>query len=352
MNNQEKKQTWWDKLTPEERKRRNKEKIEKFKKTCMEKYGVENPSQNKIVQEKKKQTCLKNYGVEYPYLSKIILKKIKKGFLDKYGVENPYQAEEVKEKIKQTCLERYGVEYSLQSSEVRDKGKQTCMEKYGVEYSYQAEEVKEKIKQTCLERYGVENGAQSKDIQEKIRSSRYLNTYQKLFKSVRFTNEIEPLFTLEEYKGVKKEYYKFKCKKCGTQFGSYLQNGHIPRCFKCHPVSNFTIPHQIICDLLDNFGIVYEIEKHIKPYFVDIFIKPNKIIEVYGDYWHGNPKFYEEGSELNLPTGKIKVEEKWEKDKNRKEYLQEQGYKILTIWEDDIKNDLESIEQIIKDMVK
>ena len=33
--------------------------------------------------------------------------------LEKYGVENPYQSEQVKDKIKQTCLKRYGVEHPM-----------------------------------------------------------------------------------------------------------------------------------------------------------------------------------------------------------------------------------------------
>lgn len=65
----------------------------KFKQTCLERFGVENPAQAASIKTKMKQTCL-----------------------EKYGVENPYQSKTIKEKIKQTCLEKYGVEYYLQTA--------------------------------------------------------------------------------------------------------------------------------------------------------------------------------------------------------------------------------------------
>ena len=41
-------------------------KTNKFKVTCLEKYGVENSFQSQEVIDKIKKTCLKNYGVEHP----------------------------------------------------------------------------------------------------------------------------------------------------------------------------------------------------------------------------------------------------------------------------------------------
>ncbi len=45
----------------------------------------------------------------------------KKTMLDKYGVENPQQIQYVKEKTKQTCLERYGSEYAIASKPIKYK---------------------------------------------------------------------------------------------------------------------------------------------------------------------------------------------------------------------------------------
>ena len=156
--------------------------LNKYKKTCLEKYGVEYAQQSNKVKDKAKQTCLEKYGVEH-YTNR---EKSKQTCLEKYGVESNLNIPEIKEKCKesriknkdkikekskQTCLEKYGVEYSLQSKQVREKSKQTCLEKYGVEYSAQADVVKDKIKQTCLEKYGVTNGGGSEQALEKIKQT-------------------------------------------------------------------------------------------------------------------------------------------------------------------------------------
>ena len=91
-------------------------------------------------------------------------------------------------------------------------------------------------------------------------------------------------------------------------------------------------------------GVQCEIEKYISPYFVDIFISPNKVIEVYGDYWHGNPEFYKKDEILDFPSGKILAQEKWQIDAKRIQYLKEKGNEVLVVWEDEIKNDFHTVE--------
>lgn len=66
--------------------KKDKETIRKYKKTCLEKYGVENPSQVKEVKDKKKETTLLHYGVEYPWQSEEIKEKISNTVMKKYGV--------------------------------------------------------------------------------------------------------------------------------------------------------------------------------------------------------------------------------------------------------------------------
>jgi uncharacterized C2H2 Zn-finger protein len=52
---------------------------------------------------------------------KIKYQKYKQTCLQKYGVENAYQSKEIKEKIKQTCLKKYGVEYTHQNINILNK---------------------------------------------------------------------------------------------------------------------------------------------------------------------------------------------------------------------------------------
>jgi len=71
----------------------------KFKQTCIEKLGVDNPMKSKIVQEKSKQTCMKKYGVDHNMKSPELLKKYQNIIYEKYGVYSYTQTHEYKEQI-------------------------------------------------------------------------------------------------------------------------------------------------------------------------------------------------------------------------------------------------------------
>ena len=68
---------------------------------------------------------------------------------------------------------------------------------------------------------------------------------------------------------------------------------------------------------------------------VDIFVpSQNKVIELYGDYWHANPKKYD-GDYFN-DLIKLTAQEIWERDRKREREIIEAGYKLKIIWECDI----------------
>ena len=70
---------------------------------------------------------------------------------------------------------------------------------------------------------------------------------------------------------------------------------------------------------------------------VDIYIPDIKtVIETDGDYWHMNPNKYTEDS-YNRSTHKT-AKETWEYDKRRRQVLTDAGYKVITLWETDIRN--------------
>lgn len=59
--------------------------------------------------------------------------KFKQTCLEKYGYEHFSSLPEIKEKKKETSLENWGYEFTLQSPEIREKSRQTCLEKYEVD---------------------------------------------------------------------------------------------------------------------------------------------------------------------------------------------------------------------------
>jgi len=148
---------------------------EQKKQTCLKNYDVENPSQNESIKEQKKQTCLKNHGVEHPSQNESIKEQMKKTCLKNHGVEYSSQNESIKEQKKQTCLKKYGVEYPLQNEEIKNKSKQSCLKNYGVEYPLQNNQIKNKTKQTCLINLGVENPSQNVQIKERKKQTCLMN---------------------------------------------------------------------------------------------------------------------------------------------------------------------------------
>lgn len=94
--------------------------------------------------------------------------------------------------------------------------------------------------------------------------------------------------------------------------------------------------------LVENFlnenNIKYIPQFQIDFYVYDLYIpKLNILIEVQGDYWHGNPKFYKEEE---LPEHQ---KEKKIRDRQRKTFAENRGYSLIEIWENDIKNNNFSI---------
>jgi len=100
-------------------------------------------------------------------------------------------------------------------------------------------------------------------------------------------------------------------------------------------IDKLTGPERKYYNQLIEENIDFEIQYKIKRYKVDFYIpKENKVIEVYGDYWHCNPKKYDPdyyNSSLEKTARKT-----WEYDKKRLEKIQSLGYEVEVIWESDI----------------
>ena len=72
----------------------------------------------------------------------------------------------------------------------------------------------------------------------------------------------------------------------------------------------------------------------------------NMILEYHGDYWHGNPKLFNQ-EELNSVT-KTTYGELYQKTVEKQKFCQESGYKYISIWESDWirgKNSIKKLQQ-------
>ena len=93
--------------------------------TCIEKYGVENIGE--ATREKALITMCDRYG-SHISKTKIFKDKFRKTSLERFGVEHPFMCEIVRRKRIDTHIERYGVENPLQSPEILNKTLQTRKE--------------------------------------------------------------------------------------------------------------------------------------------------------------------------------------------------------------------------------
>ena len=84
-----------------------------FKKTNLEKLGVEYPFQSSLIQEKGKESCLEKYGVEYYNQTEESKKIHKKTVSERYGVENISQINAVKKKKEELNINKLTYAKSL-----------------------------------------------------------------------------------------------------------------------------------------------------------------------------------------------------------------------------------------------
>ena len=72
----------------------------------------------------------------------------------------------------------------------------------------------------------------------------------------------------------------------------------------------------------------------------------NTIIEFHGDYWHGNPKIYNK-NQINQ-VNKKNFEELYNKTIKKEDFIKEQGYNLVVIWEKDFDNLVNIVKNIQK----
>ena len=132
------------------------------------------------------------------------------------------------------------------------------------------------------------------------------------------------------------------CNKCNSLFDQ-LPNNHLSGkgCAKCCNLSS-----KPEADWLNYMNVALNC-RHYKikgtRYVVDGYNpETNTIYEFYGDFWHGNPKVFDQ-DKMNKKTGKT-FGELYKMTINKENMLKEAGYKIVSIWESDWKNEQKNIK--------
>jgi len=227
------------------------------------------------------------------------------------------------------CSNKCRFENFSETVEARQKSN---LEKYGCTNVLASKEIKEKIIQNNLAKYGVENYTQTEKYKESVRGLKRTpdfceNTRKGILKRsyntiIKTFSHCSPLFTLEEYKGVKGyQKYKWYCKTCGKDFESSCDNGSAPVCEYCAPVGSL---HEVVCKkYLESLNVDYKFRYRGLPSGkeIDLFIPDKNFgLELCGLYYHSTA-----GPSYQKPNHVTKLNE-----------CEGNGIKLFTIFDDEM----------------
>ena len=134
----------------------------------------------------------------------------------------------------------------------------------------------------------------------------------------------------------------------------HLHSNGCPKC-ACNNYSKSSIKYLNFMEKYNNIQIQHAengVEHNIKTtnYHADGYCEEtNTIYEFHGDFWHGNPKIYDQIS-INKRTGKT-FGELYQKTLEREKQIKELGYNLVVIWEQDwnrINKSVRILQQKIK----
>ena len=84
--------------------------------------------------------------------------------------------------------------------------------------------------------------------------------------------------------------------------------------------------------------ITIRIGKHW--FYPDVKIDKNILIEFYGNYWHANPKMFKSNDIIHH---RLKAKQIWDTDKKRIKILENNGFIVFIVWQDEYQNNKEKI---------
>lgn len=230
--------------------------------------------------------------------TKIYIDKVKSTLLQRYGVDNLSKSEKIKEKKKQTYLRNYGYENNFCNSQIRTDAISKIDHKKG----------HTNMVRNLTKRYGpnITNPSQLDYVRKKISTSQK-NRLSKL------SPDALREMTIHARNAIK-----------------------------------YTSSHEIrIQSILNELNISYTANGFLYAYNWDFLFKKKIILEVQGDFWHANPKFYKKNDIL---LNGLTADMVWKKDYRKKQKVEKHGYVVYYLWENDLLNmsDGELKEKLIK----
>lgn len=215
-------------------------------------------------------------------------------------------------KVTLTLIDWYGCKKRTHSEScvlAAIKTKETNIKRYGVDHTFKVPEFQKKREQTYIDKYGVDNPFKMKNFSKKVEKS-YIEKYG---------------MTISEYRSVKgKEVWSEKTEE--------EQREWIKKCSR-----SISSLEKRIWSILSDKGIKFETQKKIKRFVFDVFLSElNILIEVNGTIFHADPKIYIENDIMPI-TDRI-AKDIWAKDKEKLDDAVSMGYKVIVIWENEMRS--------------
>lgn len=235
---------------------------------------------------------------EYEQLGSVL------NFVKKYGSEK-YKQDFIYKVFKSLNI-NYSLSKSSTSKQCKEKRKKTLIEKYGYEHNFSnGSSSRKAMEQRYFEKYGVYTPLENPKVKQKIENT-----------------------MIEKYGSVS----SLRIRQSGSSISKL----------------NYWLYNLLEKNNI-NYGTEFIIKNNSKKYSFDVILENKKLIEINGDYWHGNPIIYKPNDIiLKGSSGELLVKEKWENDKIKIDSALQFGYTVLVVWELDLKNkEEETIQRII-----
>lgn len=270
------------------------------------------------------------FNIKYNHMQKVFkyLKWSTRGLSDSNNTKR------VKNKIETTNIKKYGVSNVLQKeSNIRKKIEERLLREEGITNVFQRESVKQKIKNTFKEKYS----------KEEI----YYN-YTKGSTLQYWINKLGEKEGKKEYKRICSEKGKanqlnYYIELYGENEGKRLFRERIHERLKKSKKGSKTSINERVAEILLKNNILFSREHPLvrenktNIFYYDFLIENTLHLELNGDFWHANPKFYKKNDILHFPGRYIHAEDLWKKDEEKKHLSDKNGYKFLTLWESDLR---------------
>lgn len=214
------------------------------------------------------------------------------------SIKDSSNLKSTRDKYRKTCIEKFGTENCLSKNSLGyEKRNETVKVKYNVENVFQLEDTKEKSKKTLNEKYGINNPCELPFFtRNNGKRSKLQKEVEKYLRSINIEFQVE-------------------VGKIFSKFNPWFNKSYSP--------------------------------------IVDILLEKQKIIfEINGNIWHANPEIYKDNDLIKTWSGLLTGQQIRKRDLERKKQIESFGYKVIEIWEKDIRSNFQKVKDKINEILQ